>query len=103
NGTPNCGAGSGDFTVFDATKWETTHKFTPLHSFFLSTGDFADGNPPANGLGCSPHWFNVRPSWKDGGVVAMGAYDHGTKFLRVSGIPGSGRHVTQTRRYHTCA
>src|SRR3954462_3854686 len=85
NGTPNCGAGSGDFTVFEATKWGPTHKFPPLHSFFLSTGDFAAGTPPANGLGCSPHWFNVRPSWSDGGVLAMGAYDHGTKFLRVDG------------------
>jgi hypothetical protein len=85
NGTPNCGAGSGDFTVFDASNAETSGTFKPLHSFYLSTGDFNDGNPPANGLGCSPHWFNVRPSWKDGGVVAMGAYDHGTKFLRVDG------------------
>jgi hypothetical protein len=83
NATPNCAAGSGEFTVFDATQWQTTGKFKPLQSFFLSSGDFADGNPPANGLGCSPHWFNVRPSWQDGGVVAMGAYDHGTKFLRV--------------------
>jgi hypothetical protein len=85
NATPLCGAGSGEFTVFDAARWQTTGKFAPLHSFFLSNGDFADGNPPANGLGCSPHWFNVRPSWRDGGVVAMGAYDHGTKFLRVDG------------------
>lgn len=86
NATPNCDAGSGEFTVFDAARWQTTGKFTPLHSFFLSSGDFADGNPPANGLGCSPHWFNVRPSWQDGGVVAMGAYDHGTKFLRVNDL-----------------
>jgi hypothetical protein len=85
NGTPNCQAGTGDFTVFDASHAHETGKFRPLHSFFLSSGDFEDGNPPANGLGCSPHWFNVRPSFQDGGVVAMGAYDHGTKFLRVDG------------------
>src|SRR4051794_26061426 len=42
NGTPNCGAGSGDFTVFDATQWQRTGKFKPLHSFYLSTGDFED-------------------------------------------------------------
>jgi len=86
NATQRCEAGSGDFTVFDASAWSTTKKFRPLSSFFLSNGDFEDGNPPANaGLGCSPHWFNVRPSWSDGGIVAMGAYDHGTKFLRVDG------------------
>jgi hypothetical protein len=84
NGTPRCEAGSGEFAVFDATQWSVTGKFKPLSTFYLSNGDFEDGNPPANpGLGCSPHWFNVRPSWNDGGVVAMGAYDHGAKFLRI--------------------
>ena len=89
NGTPRCEADSGEFTVFDATQWQTTGLFKPLHSFYLSNGDFQDGTPGVNaGLGCSPHWFNVRPSWNDGGVVAMGAYDHGAKFLRV-GSDGS--------------
>jgi hypothetical protein len=85
NATPNCGAGSGDFSTFDASQWQTTHTLKLLDSYHLSNGTQSDTNPPANVLGCSPHWFNVRPSWRDGGVVALAAYDHGTKFLRVDG------------------
>jgi hypothetical protein len=85
NGTPRCEAGAGEFAVFDATQWPTTGKFKRLHTWTPVNGQFTDGNPPAEtGLGCSPHWFNVRPSWNDGGVVAMAAYDNGTHFLRVA-------------------
>ncbi len=86
NATTRCEAGVGDFTVFDATGVGTTGEIKPVSSYFLQNGDDekSQGNPPANaGLGCSPHWFQVRPSWRDGGVVAMAAYDHGAKFLRV--------------------
>ena len=86
NATPRCEAGVGDFTVFDARGVGTTGEIKPVSSYFLQNGDDerSQGNPPANaGLGCSPHWFQVRPSWRDGGVVAMASYDHGVKFLRV--------------------
>ena len=85
NATPRCEAGVGDFSTFDTTSWQETHKFKLIDSYHLVNGTESDTNPPANTLGCSPHWFNVRPSWNDGGVVALGAYDNGTKFLRVDG------------------
>lgn len=31
---------------------------------------------------CS-HWFEPRPGWKDGGELAVGWYEHGTRFLSV--------------------
>jgi hypothetical protein len=83
NATPNCGAGSGDFSTFDTTGWQDTHTLKLVDSYHLVNGAQSDGNPPANVLGCSPHWFNERPSWSDGGVVALAAYDNGTKFVRV--------------------
>jgi hypothetical protein len=86
NATPRCEAGGGDFSTFDASEIGTSRgvtEFKRIDSYYLANGNFGDGNPVANGLGCSPHWFSVRPSWADGGVVALGAYDHGTKFLRV--------------------
>lgn len=86
NATPRCEAGVGPFQVFDASRAAQTGKLEPLSSYSLSNEntELTSGNPPANaGLGCSPHWFQTRPSWHDGGVVAMGAYDHGVKFLRV--------------------
>jgi len=85
NGTPNCQAGSGEFAVFDASRWQETGKFKEISTYFLQNGTYFNGNPPANVLGCSPHWFNVRPSWNNGGVVALAAYDNGTQFLRVDG------------------
>jgi len=83
NATPNCGLGSGEFSTWDASRWQTTHTFTRIASFYLSNGNFIDGSPPANTLGCSPHWFNVQPGFKNGGIVALGAYDNGTRFLRI--------------------
>jgi hypothetical protein len=85
NGTPRCEAMSGEFSTWDATKWRETGKFERLDSFYLHNGTGADGDPPASGpLGCSPHWFQARPGFHNGGIVAMGAYDSGTKFLNIS-------------------
>ena len=86
NATPRCEAGVGDFTVFDASRAAETGKLEPKSTYYLTNtnDEKSSGNPAVNaGLGCSPHWFQTRPSWKDGGVVALGAYDHGAKFLRV--------------------
>ena len=86
NATPRCEAGVGDFAVFDAGRAAETGELTPLSTYYLtnSNDETSSGNPEVNaGLGCSPHWFATRPTWRDGGVVAMGAYDHGAKFLRV--------------------
>jgi hypothetical protein len=84
NGTPRCEA-SGEFSTWDATEWRETGKFERLDSFYLSNGTFTDGDPAVSGpLGCSPHWFQPRPGFKNGGIVAMGSYDSGTKFLNIS-------------------
>ncbi|HEV2812613.1 MAG TPA: hypothetical protein VGW10_05110, partial [Solirubrobacteraceae bacterium] len=86
NATPRCEAGGGDFAVFDASRAAQTGVLEPRSTYFLtnSNDERSSGNPSVNaGLGCSPHWFATRPSWRDGGVVALAAYDHGTKFLRV--------------------
>ncbi|HEX8085564.1 MAG TPA: hypothetical protein VF529_14825 [Solirubrobacteraceae bacterium] len=91
NATPRCEAGGGDFAVFDTSRTAETGELERRGTWLLSNtnDDRSSGNPSVNaGLGCSPHWFNVRPSWHDGGVVAMGAYDHGVKFLRVDPMGG---------------
>lgn len=83
NGTPNCSMGSGDFSVLDATQ----PGFPIISSHYLTNenSEASSGNPVVNGpgLGCSPHWFEVHPTWHDGGLLAMGAYDHGMKLLQV--------------------
>jgi hypothetical protein len=85
NGTPRCEAGTGAFTVWDASKWKTTHTFTILDEWYITNGTWADGRPGVSApLGCSPHWFEEHPRFNNGGIVAIGYYDHGTRFLRIN-------------------
>jgi hypothetical protein len=84
NATPRCEAGTGAVTVWDASRWRRTRTFNVLDEWTMTNGTYVNGRTPANGLGCSPHWFEVHPSFHNGGIVAMGYYDHGTRFLRIS-------------------
>jgi hypothetical protein len=95
NATASC-AMSAEVKSYDAARALSTGTFEPLDSFQLSNGTGTDGNPIANaGLGCSPHWFEVRPDFEDGGIVAMGSYDHGLRFLRV----GSEGQIEEVGRF----
>jgi hypothetical protein len=84
NATPRCELGSAAFLTWDARNWRHSHSFKVLDSYKLTNGTATDGSPPANGMGCSTHWFQHNPKFHDGGIVALGAYDHGTRFLHVS-------------------
>ena len=46
-------------------------------------GTYADGKPIANHLGCSVHWFQEHPTFKNGGLVALSEYEDGVRFLQV--------------------
>ena len=83
NATQRCDDDSARWHVYDTTGWQKTKKLKEVADYKFSNGVYADGNPAVNGLGCSSHWFNEHPKWKDGGIVALGAYEHGTKFLAV--------------------
>lgn len=45
-------------------------------------GAYADGKAVGHTLYCG-HWFDPHPDWQAGGVVAIGHYDWGTRFLDV--------------------
>ena len=83
NGSVRCDDASGELTIWDASKWRKTHTFTPVEEFRVSSGTYSDGSPAVNQLGCSAHWFQEHPTWHDGGLLAAGFYEHGTRFLRV--------------------
>ena len=51
--------------------------------FHLSDGTYSDGNPPVHTLGCSVHWFHEHPTFHDGGLVSLAAYDNGNRFVQV--------------------
>jgi hypothetical protein len=81
--TTGCGEDTdGSFMTFDATKWKKTHTFKMVDELRYETGLPTDGRMPY-GTYCA-HWFDVHPSYKNGGLLAMAFYENGTHFLQVS-------------------
>ena len=81
-----CTEDSAGLSTWDATKWKKTHTLTKIDTFRPKGGTFTDGNPAVNGpFGCSSHWFNHHPKFHNGGLVAAGFYNHGTRIFRVAG------------------
>ena len=79
------GATNGALASLDASKASKTGTFAgPLSEYRPKNGTYADGNVPANVAGCSVHWFQEHPTFKDGGLIALSAYDNGTRFLQVT-------------------
>lgn len=87
NFTPQCAdsPGRGAFMTWDASRWKKTKTFTMIDEYYAKNGTYTDGNPPANpGIGgCSAHWMEPSPKFRNGGVVAMAFFGHGTRIFRV--------------------
>ena len=74
------------FQTWDASRWKTTHTFTIRDAYRVESGNYSDGNPLLSGYyGCSAHWFQEHPSFRNGGLVAASFYGHGVKLLEVGG------------------
>lgn len=84
NFTGRCSGSNGAFMTWDATNYRKTHTFQMLDIYQLENGTWADGRPGATASGCSAHWFEAHPEFHNGGLVALGSYDHGTRFVDVS-------------------
>ncbi|MDQ4143779.1 MAG: hypothetical protein M3198_08590 [Actinomycetota bacterium] len=81
-----CVDDSAGFSTWDATNYKRTRTFQKIDIFRPTAGTYANGSPPINApFGCSTHWFQQHPDFKDGGMVAAGFYNHGTRFLKVDG------------------
>src|SRR4051794_21811273 len=79
------GTTNGALATLDASTAHRTGRFSkPLSEYRPKNGTYADGNVPANATGCSIHWFQEHPSFHDGGLVALAAYDNGTRFLQIT-------------------
>lgn len=88
-----CSERSATWRVLDTKGYQKTKQFTTVDTYVFKNGAYADGNPPAGAFGCTPHWFEVHPTWKDGGLVALGAYEAGTRFLTVAKKTGKIKEV----------
>jgi hypothetical protein len=84
NATGRCTGDNGAFMTWDGSDWARSHSLKLLDIYQLSNGVWADGAPPANGLGCSAHWFQEHPAFRNGGLVALGSYEHGTRFVDIA-------------------
>jgi hypothetical protein len=83
NARAQCSETNGHFMTWDATKWRKTHTFEMIDEYWLQQGTYTDGNPAVHTLGCSTHWFSTHPDYHNGGLVVLGAYDNGSRFLNI--------------------
>lgn len=84
NFKPRCNDATGSFTTWDARNWKKSKTFTQLDEYRMDTnGTYQDGNAAVNVIGCSSHWHEARPNFKDGGMVAAAFFEHGTRLLDV--------------------
>lgn len=66
----------------DASGEDKLVRFDMIDQYRVTTGLPTDGRSPYDQY-CA-HWFSTHPDYADGGLVAMGWYEHGTRFLDVS-------------------
>ena len=74
--------GDGSFMTFDATRWKKTKTFTMIDEYFIGSGLPTEGQLPAAQF-CA-HWFETHRTYRNGGLLAMAWYEHGTHFMDVS-------------------
>ena len=87
NFTGRCEAADSEFSTYsaDAVLTGKGKKFVgPLaQKPPAGNGTYLDGKPVAGALGCSVHWFQEHPSFKNGGLVALSEYEDGVRFLQI--------------------
>lgn len=83
NAQTRCNPNQGALQTWDTTGWQKTKTWELVDTYTVENGTYQDGAPPANGLGCSAHWFTMHPTYDDGGLIAIGYYEHGTRFLDI--------------------
>jgi hypothetical protein len=86
NFTARCELNNSEFSTYSAegVLAGTSNQFQLLkQSVPAGNGVYADGKPVAGALGCSVHWFQEHPSFKDGGLVALSQYEDGVRFEQV--------------------
>lgn len=71
----------GAFMTWDTKDLKRTGKTRMVDQYRAPDTLPTAGGFPAETF-CS-HWFTTRPGYKDGGLVAAGWYEHGTRFLQV--------------------
>lgn len=80
-----CDDSSGGFATWDTTGWKKGRAFKRLDVFRPPAGTVTNGFlPSGTTFGCSTHWFEHHPTFRNGGIVGVTFFNHGTHFLRVN-------------------
>lgn len=103
NLVPQCNGAGGPFMTWRMTNWDRYRdtggaqgQFEIIETFRpLENGNYMDGNPAVNALGCSGHWFDWTTSRnsEDTYVVAAAWFEHGVRFLEVDAKTGDIKEV----------
>ena len=75
---PTCPSYSGAFSTWSARGFDDGAPMQLLDVWRPKNGNYQDGNAGTHVLGCSSHWFD-----ESDGLVALGAYENGTRLLSV--------------------
>jgi hypothetical protein len=88
NFTGRCERNNSEFSVYGASgvlSGRSTRFEGPLAQVPpAGNGVYADGKPVAGALGCSVHWFQEHPTFRNGGLVAISEYEDGVRFLQIT-------------------
>ena len=78
-----CGQNAGGLSTWSMVNFDQTKKIVQKEIFRPVNGNWVDGNPAVNALGCSGHWFTVRNN-----MIAASWYEHGVRFIEVDPATG---------------
>src|SRR4051795_10723252 len=97
NFQPQCGSGNGAFATWSMVNFDKGAPLRQLHVLRPVNGDYTNGDPAINALGCSGHWFTVRQRrlgrYEGNYLTANAWYEHGTRFLAVNKRTGAIKQV----------
>jgi hypothetical protein len=86
NIVPQCNGSGGPLASWSMRNFNegASAPMTNLETFRpLRNGNYADGNPAVNALGCSGHYFDERNN-----MIAAAWFEHGTRFIEVDPTTG---------------
>lgn len=85
-----CSEDSGGFVSYDTSGFEETGTFDVADVFRITElGLPADGNAPANAVGCSPLALDAHPDFKKSRTVAVGWFENGVRVFTVGKRDGA--------------
>jgi hypothetical protein len=88
NFTRTCNTGSGPFTTYSAKNWKQGQPMQVLDVLRPVSGQYSNGDPAVNAIGCSGHWFDWQQDAAGNYTVAGAWYEHGTRVLKVDSMTG---------------